>query len=363
LDWLQFGFWSLFLDQRRLRRAFSRDTNDSELRDILILTFIGPIAAMEHAFRSKLNTAPRAGAIVPAWIHPPTRDVRKIRSRDHKQETAMIQQIHVQEDNIVAFRLSGKLSHADYQAFLPRLEELIKAHGRISVLLELADFHGWDLDAARDDFRFGMRHQDDFERIAIVGRGALQHWMALMAKPFTSAGVRFFKQDQLGEAWDWLREPLQQAALDQAPPAPYQRILVGVDFSPHSVRAVRRALDLAHRYGGRVNLVHAVENPVYYDQDYGPVAALDIDLELMEAAKGRMQQLIGELDAGDLPSDVLFGSPKGVILSQAEALHGDLIVVGTHGHRGIARLLGSTANAVSHNARCDVLTVHIDATE
>lgn len=275
----------------------------------------------------------------------------------------MIQQIPVQEDNIVAFRLSGKLSHADYQAFLPRLEELIEAHGRISVLLELIDFHGWDLDAAKDDFRFGMQHQDDFERIAIVGQGVLQHWMALMAKPFISAEVHFFKQDQLSEAWDWLREPLQQAALDQAPPAPYQRILAGVDFSPHSVRAVRRALDLAHRYGGRVNLVHAVENTVYYEQDYGPVTDLDLDLERMESAKKRMQQLIGELDAGDLPGNVLFGSPKGVILSQAEALHTDLIVVGTHGHHGIARLLGSTANAVSHNARCDVLTVRIDATE
>lgn len=275
----------------------------------------------------------------------------------------MIQQIPVQEDNIVAFRLSGKLSHADYQAFLPRLEELIEAHGRISVLLELIDFHGWDLDAAKDDFRFGMQHQDDFERIAIVGQGVLQHWMALMAKPFISAEVQFFKQDQLSEAWDWLREPLQQAALDQAPPAPYQRILAGVDFSPHSVRAVRRALDLAHRYGGRVNLVHAVENTVYYEQDYGPVTDLDLDLERMESAKKRMQQLIGELDAGDLPGNVLFGSPKGVILSQAEALHTDLIVVGTHGHHGIARLLGSTANAVSHNARCDVLTVRIDATE
>jgi len=275
----------------------------------------------------------------------------------------MIQQIPVQEDNIVAFRLSGKLSHADYQAFLPRLEELIKVHGRISVLLELVDFRGWDLDAARDDFRFSIQHQDDFERIAIVGQGVLQHWMALMSKPFTSADVQFFKQDQLSEAWNWLREPLQQAALDQATPPPYQRILVGVDFSAHSVRAVRRALDLAHRYGGRVNLVHAVENFVYYEQDYGPVTALDLDLELMESAKGRVQRLIGELDGGDLPSNVLFGSPQGVILSQAEALHTDLIVVGTHGHRGIARLLGSTANAVSHNARCDVLAVRIDATD
>lgn len=156
----------------------------------------------------------------------------------------MIQQIPVQEDNIVAFRLSGKLSHADYQAFLPRLEDLIKVHGRISVLLELADFHGWDLNAALDDFRFGMQHQDDFERIAIIGQSVLQHWMALIAKPFTRADVQCFNQDQLGEA-----------------------------------------------------------------------------------------------------------------------LHSDLIVVGTHGHRGIARLLGSTANAVSHNARCDVLTVHIGATD
>jgi universal stress protein A len=275
----------------------------------------------------------------------------------------MIQQLPVQEDNIVAFLLSGKLSHADYQAFLPRLEELIKVHGRISVLLELTDFHGWDLDAVLDDFRFGMQHQDDFERIAIVGQGILQHWMALMAKPFIRADVQFFNQGQLGEAWDWLREPLQQVALDQAPPAPYRRIMVGVDFSAHSVRAVRRALDLAHRHGSHVNLVHAVEQVVYYEQDYGPLTAPDLDLELMESAKGRMQQLIGELDAGDLPRNVLFGSPKSVILSQAEALCSDLIVLGTHGHHGIARLLGSTANAVSHNARCDVLTVHIGATD
>lgn len=277
----------------------------------------------------------------------------------------MIQQIPVWEDNIVAFRLSGKLSHADYQAFLPRLEELIDAQGRISVLLELADFHGWDLDAAWDDFRFGMQHQGDFERIAIVGQGILQHWMALMAKPFTSAAVRFFKHEQLGEAWDWLRQPRQQALLDQAPPSPYQHILVGVDFSAHSVRAVRRALDLAHRHDGHINLVHAVESVVSYDPGYDPVTAshLDLDLELMEVAKGRMQHLIKELNVGDLPGNVLFGSPKGVILSEAEALHADLIVLGTHGHRGIARLLGSTASAISHNARCDVLTVRLDATE
>jgi len=279
----------------------------------------------------------------------------------------MIQQSPVQEDNIVAFRLSGKLSHADYQTFLPSLEKLLDEHNHISVLLELVDFHGWDLTAAWDDFRFGIAHPDAFDRIAIVGHGKLQRWMTLMAKPFTSAGVRFFEQEQLGEAWDWLRELPQQAALDQAQPAPYRHILVGVDFSAHSLRAVRRALDLAKRNGGGIHLVHALESHLSYDPAYDPVLVqqhdMDLDQALMEAAKGRMEQMIDDLGAGDLPRRVLFGSPKRVILSVAEALRSDLIVVGTHGHRGIGRLLGSTASAITHSARCDVLTVHIGATE
>lgn len=276
----------------------------------------------------------------------------------------MIEQIPVQEDNIVAFRLSGKLSHADYQALLPRLEGLIEANGRIALLLELVDFHGWDLEAAWDDFRIGMKHQDNFDRIAIVGHGTLQHWMTLMANPFTTAPVRFFEQDRLGEAWDWLREPQRQSDLDDESPAPYRNILVGVDFSAHSVRAVRRALDLAERHGGRATLLHAVESVVFYDQAYDPLipsaADRDMDQELLEAARRRMQDLIAELGNSDLNGHVMLGSAKAVILSQAEALKADLIVLGCRGHRGLARLLGSTASAVTNNARCDVLTVPID---
>lgn len=272
----------------------------------------------------------------------------------------MIRQIPVQEENIVAFRLSGRLSHADYQTFLPRLEKLINDNGPLSVLLELVDFQGWDLAAAWDDFRFGMAHPDGFERIAIVGHGALQRWMTMMAKPFTSAGARFFEQDQLGEAWDWLRQPRREAALDEAEPLRYRRILVGVDFSAHSARAVRRALDLAKRYGGQVSLVHAVDYQFYYDQAYDPVIPAELDQDLVEAAEERMRRMIAEIGAGDLTGSVQLGSPKGVILARAEGLHADLIVIGTHGHRGVARLLGSTASAVSHSARCDVLTVRID---
>jgi universal stress protein A len=118
----------------------------------------------------------------------------------------VIEQLPVQDGDVVAFRLSGKLGHADYQTFLPRLEALIAERGRLSVLLELRDFHGWDIHAAWDDFRFGMAHANDFARIAMVGHGHLQDWMAQMAKPFVHGEVRFFEREDLDAAWDWLRE-------------------------------------------------------------------------------------------------------------------------------------------------------------
>ncbi|MGR9090893.1 MAG: universal stress protein [Gammaproteobacteria bacterium] len=47
------------------------------------------------------------------------------------------------------------------------------------------------------------------------------------------------------------------------------------------------------------------------------------------------------------------------ILKNAELIHADLIILGTHGRSGVARLLGSNASAVVHQAHCDVLTVRL----
>ena len=81
----------------------------------------------------------------------------------------MFQELPVHQDNLFAFRVTGRLAHSDYQAFLPRIEELIARYGRISLFIELEGFRGWDLEAAKDDFRFGLQHRGDFERIAMVG--------------------------------------------------------------------------------------------------------------------------------------------------------------------------------------------------
>lgn len=73
------------------------------------------------------------------------------------------------------------------------------------------------------------------------------------------------------------------------------------------------------------------------------------------AAKLRVDEEICQVN---VTTEVLSGSPKGVILEQADAFGADLIVVGSHGYRMLERfLLGSVSQAVALHARCSVLIV------
>jgi len=266
----------------------------------------------------------------------------------------------VQENNIVAFRATGKLTHADYQAFLPELEQLMGDKGHLSVLFELRDFRGWDLAAAWDDFRFMNEHNNDFERIAVVGSNRLEHWMTAISAPFLSGEIRFFDEDQLGDAWDWLRESTREEA-EEAAPETYKTILVAIDYSPHNERLVYRALQLATAFDASVHLAHAVDYPIYYDEAYDPIIAVDTEKEMEAIAKEHMNSLLEKMDSPRLSGEVLPGSPKGVILSQSEALNADLIIMGKHGQGVLGNLLGSTTNAVMHHTRCEVLSVPLDS--
>ncbi len=209
-----------------------------------------------------------------------------------------------------------------------------------------------------------MQHRDAFERIALVGDAGWERWMALMARPFMNAEIRFFPLYRARDAWDWLREGSQSAVAAAPKPDPYRHILLATDFSAHAERAVYRALELAGRYKARLTFLHAVAEPVMYDQYYDPITPdrLEEDARLYDAAVERLRKLLEYTGApADCRQLVLAGSPKSVILSCAEAQQVDIIVAGRHGRGGLRQLLGSTANVLVHKARCEVLTVPLDA--
>ncbi|HEX5397448.1 MAG TPA: STAS/SEC14 domain-containing protein [Verrucomicrobiae bacterium] len=107
---------------------------------------------------------------------------------------------------ILVIQVSGKLTKADYKHFVPEFERLIQKQGKLRVLFDMTDFHGWEVSAAREDIKFGIKHFADIERFAMVGEKKWQHGMARFVRPFTKATVRYFDHADAAEARKWLGE-------------------------------------------------------------------------------------------------------------------------------------------------------------
>jgi hypothetical protein len=101
-------------------------------------------------------------------------------------------------------RASGKLSKEDYEQFVPGLERLIKEQGKIRVLFEMHDFHGWEGGALWEDIKFDVKHFADIRRLAMVGEKKWEEWMARFCQPFTSAEIRYFDQSRADAARQWI---------------------------------------------------------------------------------------------------------------------------------------------------------------
>jgi hypothetical protein len=116
-------------------------------------------------------------------------------------------EIHVDSEfHVVTMEVSGTLTDADYKKFMPQFEEVIGRVGRVRMLVDMRDFHGWDLGAAWDDFKFGTQHARDIARLAMVGEKRWQEWIARAGAVFMKAPVKYFAQDQRAEALAWLKQ-------------------------------------------------------------------------------------------------------------------------------------------------------------
>ena len=116
------------------------------------------------------------------------------------------------DGTILEVQASGKLSKADYKQFVPETERLIKQFGKIRILFEMHDFHGWEMGGLWEDTKFDLKHFNDIERLAIVGETAWEHGMTLFCQPFTTAKIQYFDSSRSGEAIDWISEGIAQPA-------------------------------------------------------------------------------------------------------------------------------------------------------
>jgi nucleotide-binding universal stress UspA family protein len=140
-----------------------------------------------------------------------------------------------------------------------------------------------------------------------------------------------------------------------------QRILVAVDFTETSDKAFDFALQLAEKFGASVTAMHAFEIPVIGFPDGALVATADIASRIQEAARQGLDAAVRARDGRGVKIESLLreGNAQEEIRAVAEGMHADLIVIGTHGRKGLARaLLGSVAENVIRTVKIPVLTIH-----
>jgi nucleotide-binding universal stress UspA family protein len=141
---------------------------------------------------------------------------------------------------------------------------------------------------------------------------------------------------------------------------PFKHILVATDFSECSERAVDLALELAQKFEAQLTLLHSWDAPAYAYSG-GLYVQVDIVTPIEEAAVAQLDKATLELKRRmpNVKSVIRSGAPWEEILSAASELHADLIVLGSHGRRGLNRaLLGSVAEKVVRMATVPVLTTH-----
>ena len=144
---------------------------------------------------------------------------------------------------------------------------------------------------------------------------------------------------------------------------PYQRILMATDFSEASLPAWKRALAMAKESQTELFVIHAYEPPnVVQAAADAPFVYEDWTQKVRASASKRLDLLVVEAQTAGVHATAIVeaGNADESIVKAAEDHQADLIIMGTHGRKGVSRIfLGSVASRVIASAPCAVLTIRL----
>lgn len=143
----------------------------------------------------------------------------------------------------------------------------------------------------------------------------------------------------------------------------YRHIIAGLDLSEESPQVLARATEWARTCGASLSLAHVIEPLTFAYGGDMPVDLSEVQEQLQLKAEQELQRLSRQTDFAIHREHVLVGQPATELHALAREEGADLIIVGSHGRKGFALLLGSTSNSVLHGASCDVLAVRVNETD
>ena len=108
-----------------------------------------------------------------------------------------------QKKLFIEITMLGKLTHEDYQMFVPMIDKALKeAKGLESdLLVDMKKLKGWEFLAAWDDFKFGVKHRNAFDKVGIIGSKKWEEQSVAMMSHLMKGKVKFFKERKKALSW------------------------------------------------------------------------------------------------------------------------------------------------------------------
>src|SRR5258707_4405768 len=104
----------------------------------------------------------------------------------------MFQMLPECSGRLVALRVAGKLTKEDMVSVAPPLEEKIRENGKVDLLCDMTDLHGWSLGGFLAELKFDAKHAKDFRRVAGITGETIYSVLAAMLKTLSSTGIKNF---------------------------------------------------------------------------------------------------------------------------------------------------------------------------
>ncbi len=118
----------------------------------------------------------------------------------------MMEWLPESEEKILAVRVVGPITNADYQTFVPDFLKALPEAGTTRLLLDLTEFEGWEDEAARSQgFWLRTTRSGAFERVATLGHYRWRAEIGDLANAWPMTEVRQYEPAEKDEAWVWLR--------------------------------------------------------------------------------------------------------------------------------------------------------------
>jgi universal stress protein A len=137
----------------------------------------------------------------------------------------------------------------------------------------------------------------------------------------------------------------------------YKHILFATDLTEETEFVIEKVRTMRAFCNAKLSMIHVVEPMPGYSYAY--LGIEDIEGQLIEESRTALASLGEKLNVDSKDQWIEVGPTKSKILKVAAETDVDLIICGSHGMHGLSLLLGSTANAILHGSKCDVLTVRL----